>query len=107
MIDEKWDVLEEVAGSFQAEMLRGLLEAQEIPVVLSQEGAGHVYSVTVGPLGRVQILVPVNQMEQARKLLDDYYAGAFENQEFPEDLVEAEKEDDLIEEDYLEGEDLV
>jgi hypothetical protein len=77
---ENWVVLEEVSGSFQAEILRGLLEAQGISVVLSQEGAGHsAYAVTVGPLGQVQILVPTEQYPDARKILGDYYSGAFED----------------------------
>ena len=77
---EKWEVLETVGGSFQAEILRGLLEAQGVSVVLSQEGAGHsAYAVTVGPLGEVQILVPSEELPEARKILDDYYNGAYED----------------------------
>lgn len=80
MPEENWEVLEEIGGSFQAEILRGLLEAQGISVVLSQEGAGHsAYAVTVGPLGQVQILVPAHQLSSARKILDDYYSGAYED----------------------------
>jgi Putative prokaryotic signal transducing protein len=77
---EKWEILEKVGGSFQAEILRGLLEAQGISVVLSQEGAGRsAYAVTVGPLGEVQILVPAEELAEARKILDDYYNGAYED----------------------------
>jgi hypothetical protein len=77
---EKWEVLEKVGGSFQAEILRGLLEAQGISVVLSQEGAGRsAYAVTVGPLGEVQILVPAEELAEARKILDDYYNGEYED----------------------------
>ena len=36
MSEANWEVVYEANGSFLAEMLRGLLEAQEIPVVLSQ-----------------------------------------------------------------------
>jgi len=86
MVSEEWEVLEEVAGSFQAEILRGFLEAQEISVVLSQEGAGHsVYPVTMGLLGRVQVLVPAKDLERARLLLEEYKTGAFSDQEFPEE----------------------
>jgi hypothetical protein len=94
---ENWVVLEEVGGSFQAEILGGLLEAQGIPVVLSQEGAGRsAYAVTVGPLGQVQILVPAEVLEEARKVLEDYYNGAFEDlpplddEEMPEDDIPLE-----------------
>jgi hypothetical protein len=88
---ENWVVLDEVGGSFQAEILRGLLEAQGVPVVLSQEGAGHsAYAVTVGPLGQVQILVPAEQLSDAQKILDDYYSGAYENLPPLDDGEEAE-----------------
>ena len=55
---EDWIVLDEVAGMLQAEILRGLLEAQEISTVLSQEGAGRAIGLTIGTLGTVQILIP-------------------------------------------------
>lgn len=80
MTDEQWEIVAEVAGPLQAEMLRGLLEAQEIPVILSQEGAGRAYGLTVGLLGRVQLLVPTSALERARQVLDEYDAGYFEGQ---------------------------
>ena len=79
MAGEKWDVLEEVSGELQGEILRGLLEAQGIPVWLSQEGAGRAYGLGVGEMGRVQILVPSDKMETAKEVLVDYYAGKFES----------------------------
>jgi hypothetical protein len=89
MTEEKWEVVDEVQGDMQAEILKGMLEAQEIKVWLSQEGLGHsVYALTVGSMGAVQILVPQHQVQSARALLDDYYAGNLENIELeipPED----------------------
>ena len=82
MSAKKWAVLDEVGGTLNAELIKGLLEAQGVPVVLSQEGAGHyAYAITVGSLGQVQILVPDDHLEEARQILADYYAGKFENQE--------------------------
>lgn len=75
MGEANWEVVYETEGQFLAEMLRGLLEAQEIPVVLSQEGLGRVYGLTVGPLGRVQILVPVSKLETARQILREFETG--------------------------------
>ena len=72
---EDWIVLDEVAGMLQAEILRGLLEAQEIPTVLSQEGAGRAIGLTIGSMGTVQILVPSKDEERARELLEAYYSG--------------------------------
>jgi hypothetical protein len=84
-------VVDEVAGELQAEIIRGLLEAQGIPTWLSQEGVGRVYGLGVGVLGRVQILVPSPYSEQARQVLDDYMAGKFEgtSYESPEDPTES------------------
>ena len=66
MTGEQWEVVDEVPGDMQAEILRGFLEAQGIKVWLSQEGIGHsVYPVTIGPMGRVQILVPQEQSQSA------------------------------------------
>lgn len=79
MAETEWEVVSETSGSFQAEMLKGLLEAQGIPVILSQEGLGHsVYSLTVGPLARVQILVPAELIDRAQSVLNDIETGAFE-----------------------------
>ena len=80
MNDEKWEIVDEVAGSVQGEILTGLLKAQGIPAISSQESTGHsVYVITVGKLANVQILVPGRYLNQARQVLDDYYAGAFED----------------------------
>lgn len=72
MGESEWEVVYEAEGPLQAELLRGLLEAQEISVVLSQEGIGRVYGLTVGPLAVVQILVPESQVARARQILKDY-----------------------------------
>lgn len=79
MSEPSWETVDTVAGEFKAEILRGLLEAQGIPVLLSQEGIGHsVYPVTVGKLGEVDILVPTPYKEQAKAVLQEYYTGSFE-----------------------------
>ena len=78
MSAKNWETVQEVYGELQAELLRGLLEAQGIPVVLNQEGAGRAYGLNVGPLGAVQMLVPTDLAEHARQILADYYAGKFE-----------------------------
>ena len=79
---EDWIVLAEVPGMLQAEILRGLLEAQEISTVLSQEGAGKAIGLTIGTLGTVQILVPSKDQERAQELIEAYYTG---DEEAPEE----------------------
>ena len=80
MNDSQWEVIETVAGELTAELLKGLLEAQGVPVILSMEGVGRsVYPVNVGKLSQVKILAPINVKEQALQVLKDYYAGNFES----------------------------
>ena len=96
-MEKQWEVVEVVAGAFQAEILRGFLEAQGIPVILSQEGAGHsVYALTVGKLGEVKILVPIDKFIEARGAIQDYLDGTYEQfPPFPEGGNEGlEKTDD-------------
>jgi hypothetical protein len=81
MSEGKWELVTEVSGELQAGLLRNLLEAQGIQVFLNQEGAGKAYGLTVGPLGQVQVLVPEHQSQQARQIVEDYYAGKFEANE--------------------------
>lgn len=98
MSEEYWVLIDETPGMLQAEILRGLLEAQGISVELSQEGAGRAMGLTVGTLGTVQILVPQGQFAHAQSVLDEYYAGNFENQSFAEEEEQPENENPLDEE---------
>jgi hypothetical protein len=75
MTEKNWVVLDDIPGMMDVEILKGLLEAQGIPVVLSQEGAGKSLGLYVGPLGEVQILVPESKFESAREILKDFYDG--------------------------------
>ena len=75
MNQEEWVLVDTVAGQLQAEVVRGLLEAQGIQVWLNQAGAAHAYAMTVGSMGRVEILVPSSASEQAQQILDEYYEG--------------------------------
>lgn len=75
-----WVAIERVPGEFQAEILRGLLEAQGIRVFLSQEGAGRAIGLSVGPLGEVEILVPAESRQLALQVLEDYRAGLFRDE---------------------------
>jgi hypothetical protein len=84
MVEQEWVLLEKVQGQFQAEILKGLLEAQGITVYLNQEGAAHAYAVEVGTLGMVEILVPSGMIKDARQVLEAYYRGDFENMEYEE-----------------------
>jgi hypothetical protein len=80
-----WKVLGEVPGQIQAEIVRGLLNAQDIEVHLTQEGAGRALGLAVASLGMVQILVPQKDYPAAVKIYAEYLDGSFEDTEFLEE----------------------
>lgn len=84
MTEEEWVLLDRVQGQLQAEILKGLLEAQGITVWINQEGAARAYAIEVGTLGMVEILVPSRMADQARGVLEAYNRGDFENMGFEE-----------------------
>jgi len=92
MDEIKWKILDEVAGNATAELIGSYLEAHEIPVMLSQEGAGHlVFPVSVGLFGKVQILVPIDKFEQAEQLLEDFHIS--NASEIESDIDQAEEDE--------------
>jgi hypothetical protein len=77
----QWVSIARDLGDLQAELLRGLLEAREIPVLLFREGAGRAIGLTIGLLGEVEIMVPDKYKDEAISVLDLFEKGAFEDQE--------------------------
>jgi Putative prokaryotic signal transducing protein len=65
------------AKYLEAQIIKGRLESEGIPVLLSYESAGLVYGITVDGLGEVKIMVPRNLEEEARGIL---------GVEYPDDL---------------------
>lgn len=55
----------------EAEILRGVLEAQGVTALLSQEAAGSIIPVDVGIFGQVHLLVSAEQAARAREILDE------------------------------------
>ena len=78
-MSEQWVSVDQVDGTLQAEILRGLLTAQGITVRLLEESAAAAIGLNMGPMAVVEILVPQAQEAQARQVLADYYAGKFED----------------------------
>ncbi len=58
-----------VATQMEAQIIKGRLESEGIPVLLSYESAGLVYGITVDGLGEVKIMVPRRLTEEAREIL--------------------------------------
>ena len=70
MDNSSWVFLGRIGGSFNAEILKGLFEAQDIQIELYQEAAGKsVFPVNFGMLGEVDIYVKEADLEDARQIL--------------------------------------
>jgi hypothetical protein len=59
------------SGLLRAEIIKGKLEANDIPVLLEYESLGPVMGLTVNGLGQVRVLVPEDKAEIARALLEE------------------------------------
>lgn len=78
MDDLKWKKVAEVQGRLDAELIESYLEAHGIDVELIQEAIGRsIYPVSVDGLGRVQVFVPMENIQEARELLTDFTADTF------------------------------
>jgi len=70
MLKLSWELLLEVQGRLEAELIKSMLEASGIQVELFQEAVGHhVYPVMVDGLGRVQIFVAKENLSEARRII--------------------------------------
>ncbi len=65
-------------GMLEAESVKILLESFGITAYTNQESAGTVYGLTVGPLGEVEVIVPPEQIDDARKIIAEMKAGNLE-----------------------------
>jgi hypothetical protein len=72
----KWERLTEVQGRLEAELIESYLEANGVDVELVQESVGHsAFPVMVDGLGRVQVFVPKEKVQEAHDLLKEYNEG--------------------------------
>jgi hypothetical protein len=71
--DHKWEVAIKASGMTQANIIKGRLAAEDIPVRFQYEAAGTIYAITIDGLGEVKILVPADLLEKARSALSESY----------------------------------
>ncbi|GAB4521102.1 MAG: hypothetical protein Kow0047_32180 [Anaerolineae bacterium] len=57
-------------NELEAEVIRGRLESEGIPVFLRREAAGPVFGLTVGALAEVRVLVPAPLADKALEILN-------------------------------------
>ncbi len=72
------------AGLLQAAIIKGKLEAHDIPALLEYESLGPVLGLTIDGLGEVRVLVPEDKAEAARALLEE---SEETDDELPDDTV--------------------
>jgi hypothetical protein len=56
-------------GMLRAQVMRGKLEANGVPVFLKYESVGQVFGLTVDGLGLVEVKVPLEWADAARDLI--------------------------------------
>lgn len=78
------------AGLLEADMLKAFLESQGMDVYLSQESVGRTLGLSAGILGRVDVLVPEPQAQDAKTLLTEMEDGEFTDYEYPEGTEESD-----------------
>ncbi|MRS02791.1 hypothetical protein EG832_06140 [bacterium] len=66
-------------GMLEAESVKILLESFGLTAFVNQESAGTTYGLTVGILGEVDVIVPLSQVEEAKKIIADMEAGKLED----------------------------
>jgi hypothetical protein len=57
------------AKYMEAQIIKGRLESEGIPVLLSYESLGLIYGLTIDGLGDVKIMVPKHLAEEAKEIL--------------------------------------
>jgi hypothetical protein len=72
MDEMKWEKLADVYGRLEADVVKSYLEAAGVPVELFQETIGQLIPTNLDEFGRVQLFVPGEKLEEARKLYEDY-----------------------------------
>jgi len=57
------------ARQIEAQIIKGRLENEGIPALLSYESASLVYGITIDGLGEVKIMVPKHLAKEAKEIL--------------------------------------
>jgi Putative prokaryotic signal transducing protein len=78
MSEEPLVVVCTVAGRMEAERIQSWLEAEGIPAMVSQEGAGSAYGLAVGVMGDAAVLVPASRAAEAEAWLAAMRSGELE-----------------------------
>lgn len=81
MTERKWELVAAVQNPALADILQGLLEANQIMTHVVREGYQSAMGIGSQPSVRIEILAPNDQADQARRLVEDYNTGKLESPE--------------------------
>ena len=70
MKNQDFVTIETVYGQVKADILKAHLESEGIPVFLQYESVSRVYGISVDGLGKIQIKVPAECVEDAKHVLE-------------------------------------
>ena len=79
MDELKWQLLTEIQGRWEADIIKAYLADKGVETELFQESVSSLYPTSLDMLGLVQIFVPKEQAELADKLMKEYL-DALENE---------------------------
>lgn len=65
------------SGETKAEMVRGLLESNDIPCMFKGEAWGQIHRLTAGPMALLRIMVSAADAKRARDLIERAERGEF------------------------------
>lgn len=77
MKNRTWALVTVVQDPIQAEILKGLFEAQGITIFIVREGYQAAYGIANQASVRIELLAPDDQIKDAKQILDDYNSGKF------------------------------
>jgi len=83
--DTKWAKFWETSGILPAEVIAGRLRAEGIPAWTWQQGAGSAMGLTYGPMGRGHVMVPEDQLDQARRIMATDFSPEDDDEELWDD----------------------
>lgn len=88
--------LMEVFDRLEAEIIKEALEAKGINATLFQESVGSLYPGSFGVMNKVEICVPEEQLELAKRWLEEYESGTFKSETLTSDDSD-DAEDEVVE----------
>lgn len=78
-LPKHWVQLETLDDPIEGQLLREMLEQQNIPCVLTQDGSAKVFGFNQNV--SAELYVPPDKAEEARRLISEYFSEGFSDAE--------------------------